>query len=64
MSGEAARRMERAKTRFSFCRSLAFFFRSVFSALAKQTTQASETSEIYGLNNSLYYLGLPEGRSW
>ena len=37
-------------------------FHSVFSALAKQI--ASYTSEIYGLNNSLYYLGLPEGRSW
>ena len=37
-------------------------FHSVFSALAKQT--ANYTSEIYRLNNSLYYLGLPEGRSW
>ena len=37
-------------------------FDSFFSALAKQT--ASYTSEVYGLNNIWFYLGLPEGRSW
>ena len=37
-------------------------FHSFFFGSRKQT--ASYTSEIYGLNSILYYLGLPEGRSW
>ena len=62
MSDEAARRMGREKNEvffLSFARVFAAFIR-----LSPNKQPCSYKGGIYGLNNSLYYLGLPEGRSW